>query len=299
MKRTTTNSHQRRSLIVGLHSVISPFNATLSHLFKGTSGEIHHQLGKYYHVEAHVDHHETLIQHLRRHPDVDHAYISPALIIPEVNLSDTYKSKLNTRAEATTKTPDMTKTQAPMWEEQGNGHDGMDIDYSWSQRGGRGDGVEVFQIEFNWLHTHEDLQKNMRFVGSDGPIGSHATGAAGVVGADENGIGYTGIVPNAYFTARTLYFDDASAKSNSQNLARSLQWCVDNGKAGDVIMLIIVIAMGSDGVTGPVEWYPEYFDVVKAATDKGMVLVTSAGNDGASLDNPGKSYPLLSILCSC
>jgi subtilisin family serine protease len=298
IERAATNKHQKRNLKAGLDPVISTFNGTLSHLFEGTSGEHHEQLGKYYRVQAHVDHHETLIQHLRRHPDVDHAYISPSLVIPDAELTDAYKAKLKARAQAASKTPDMTKTQQPLW--QAADKDGMDINYSWSQKGGRGDSVQVFQIEFNWLHTHEDLQNNMRFVGPDGPIGTHATGAAGVVGADENGIGYNGIVPNAQFTARSLYFDEQSAKSGSQNLARAFQWCVDNGKAGDVIMTIIVVDMGAgDKVTGPVEWWPEYFDVIKRATDKGMIVVTSAGNDGANLDNPGELSCILRSLDDC
>lgn len=286
MKRTAISNHQKRWVKAGLDPITSSYNASWSHLFEGTSGEHDMQLGKYYRVEAHSDHHDNLIQQFRRHPDVEHAYISPSLIIPDAEFTEAYKAKLKKRAEAAVKTPNLRSTQEKLY--QSADKDGMDIDYSQSNRGGRGDGVEVFQIEFDWLHSHEDLQNRMRFAGFDGPIGTHATGAAGVVGADENNVGYTGIVPNAAFTARSLYFDQQSAKAGKQNLARAFQWCVDNGKAGDVIMVIIVMSMNDDGVSGPLDWYPEYFDVIKRATDKGMIVVSSAGNEGASLDNASK-----------
>lgn len=123
-----------------------------------------------------------------------------------------------------------------------------------------------------------------------GPVGTHATGAAGVISADRNDIGFEGIVPNSLYIARTLFFTNEQARLDQQQLARSLQWCTQNLRRGDVILTLIAISNGSgEGSTvGPIEWAPEYFDVIKAATDKGIIVVQAAGNEGRSLDSPGE-----------
>ena len=205
MLKKTHSSLSKRHVERGLHPIISGFNSTLSHAFKGTSGEHHPTLGKYYRVNAEAQHHDAIVLQLRSHPHVETAYVMPPLMVPEMkpsNFERLVRRPLEKQARAPGATPNMSNKQAGMFGPASQG--GMDINYAHSQPGGWGDGVQVFQVEGNWLRTHEDLKDKLQFVGPDGPIGSHATGAAGVVGADRNGIGIDGIAANSVMIARSV-----------------------------------------------------------------------------------------------
>jgi subtilisin family serine protease len=157
----------------------------------------------------------------------------------------------------------------------------------------RGDGVTVCQVEHKWLQTHEDLRENIRYEGSNGPVGTHAVGAAGVVVANRNGIGYNGIAANSFLIARSVYFSDQDANEGFGNIARAIQWCTDALKAGDVMMVIIQLSFDAEDGSGtvgiPVEYYPDHFDAVRAATDKGIIVVQPSGNENTDISDPSKS----------
>lgn len=127
-------------------------------------GEHHEQLGKYYHVQAPIEHYDNLIDQLQRHPHVEHAYISPALVLPGGDI--TANEHFIGPRQAGRKTPDMTSDQNRVYGASSNG--GMDVLYAHSQPGGRGEHVMICHVEHGWMKTHEDLKNNILYVGDDG-----------------------------------------------------------------------------------------------------------------------------------
>jgi hypothetical protein len=89
---------------------------------------------------------------------------------------------------------------------------GINARYAWTIPGGRGDGVKLIDVEYDWITDHEDFASAAnRFWGGrpacaydgvnirtgEGSGGSeHGTAVLGVLNAPHNGFGVSGIVPN-------------------------------------------------------------------------------------------------------
>lgn len=92
---------------------------------------------------------------------------------------------------------------------------GINARYAWTMSGGRGDGVKLIDVEYDWVTDHEDFASDStRFWGGrpacaydgvnnttgDGSGGSeHGTAVMGILNAPHNGFGVSGIVPNIRF----------------------------------------------------------------------------------------------------
>ena len=61
-------------------------------------------------------------------------------------------------------------------------------------------------------------------------------------------------------------------------------------------MLLEMQTIGANGNYAPAEYSPAVWQVVKAATDAGIIVVAAAGNGNENLDAPGyASYRALAI----
>jgi len=156
----------------------------------------------------------------------------------------------------------------------------------------------VADIEYAWNPEHMDLSGLRRpgsFIANGTPHDwnpsenpHHGTAVMGVVGADANTFGVTGLVPDAALAMVNEANTEGSARPNAISLA------TEDLSAGDVLMLEMQIA-GPNGGTAyvPAEWEPAVHAAVRTATAKGIVVVAAAGNGGENLDaaDMGNPFP--------
>lgn len=106
----------------------------------------------------------------------------------------------------------------------------------------------------------------------------HGTHVAGTIAADggEDGLGIFGVAPNADLYAYKVCGKNGSCWSD--DIAVAIRLAADEGAN------IINMSLGSDGKSSLIS------DAVDYATDKGVLVVAAAGNDGpyvGSIDYPG------------
>ena len=159
---------------------------------------------------------------------------------------------------------------------------GMDVRYAWEGTGGRGDGIDICDVEYGWKN-HSDLP-TVPFLLP--PVQTypnryyeHGTAVLGMLGANENGWGTTGMVSEA-----RLFFAPVHPIGGSFNIANAITRCMDQLNAGDVI-LIEQQTTGQDGNFVPVEWIPSVYAAIKTAVGNGIIVVEAAGNGGENLDD--------------
>jgi len=156
----------------------------------------------------------------------------------------------------------------------------------------KGRGVKVAVIDTGVDYTHEDLDANFDpyllgydFVNDDSdPMddNGHGTHVAGIIAAEENGIGVVGVAPQA-----RLYALKALTSSGSgyySDLIDALGWCVDHG---------IQVANMSLGFTSD---YSPLREACDNAYNAGVLLVAAAGNQGSdSILYPAKYNSVIAV----
>jgi hypothetical protein len=174
---------------------------------------------------------------------------------------------------------------------------GMDVRYAWTLPGGRGENVRIVDIEYDWNLQHNDLVGTTSdlFIyvkgGSSPDLRqaniNHGTAVLGELVAAPDGIGVTGIAHRA-----RLGLINPVSDGIVLNIAAAVKRATSAMRAGDVMLLELQSINGPrfDVATGrgllPIEFEPEVFQAIKAATSKGIVVVESAGNGSENLDLP-------------
>jgi serine protease len=164
--------------------------------------------------------------------------------------------------------------------------------------GGRGNRVRLFDLEYNWNTSHEDLTRTQNAFISSGascdPFSNtnHGTAVLGEIVGDDNAIGVTGLVPEVGIamvnTANWVNGQCAANVANAVNVART------NATAGDVILIEQQTdACYPNNCLVPVEWNRAEYDAVSWATAAGIVVVEAGGNGNQNLDDPyyGSPFP--------
>ena len=247
-------------------------------------------LMRYYHVEAPETELDELAQQLQANHAVEAAYVKPPTTLavmtataPKANKAAEAVETLNdmqpTAEDAPLVTPDFTASQqyldyAPA---------GVDARYAWTIPGGGGAGVRVIDCEWSWNFSHEDLLGNSGgvVVGAGAGNSNHGTAVVGEIGGDRNATGITGIAPDAM----------VSAAAFSMPTAQVIRQAADKLGPGDIILLEIhrqgpgASGAGQDGYIA-IEWWPDDFDAIRYATNKGIIVVEAAGNGARNLDDP-------------
>jgi hypothetical protein len=250
-------------------------------------------LARYYRVDAPDSELDDLAKTLQAHKAVEAAYVKPpttlaimTLDAPEANKRAekvATKATLNdmqpAAAEAPAVTPDFTASQqyldyAPV---------GVDARYAWTLPGGGGAGVRIIDCEWSWNLGHEDLLTNSGgvVVGAAAGNDNHGTAVMGEIAGDRNTVGVTGIAPDAVISAAAFSIPTAQA----------IRQAADKLGPGDIILLEIhrqgpgSNGVGQDGYIA-IEWWPDDFDAIRYATNKGVIVVEAAGNGARNLDDP-------------
>jgi subtilisin len=139
--------------------------------------------------------------------------------------------------------------------------------------GNRGAGVKVAVIDTGIDYTHDDLNGNYMggydFVFNDADpmddgYNSHGTHVAGVIAAEENGMGVIGVAPEASLYAVKVL--DGAGFGDLSWLIAGIEWAMNNGM--DVANLSLGLQSFSQALK----------DACDAAYNAGVLLVAAAGN---------------------
>jgi subtilisin family serine protease len=146
-----------------------------------------------------------------------------------------------------------------------------------------GVGVDVAFLDTGIDMNHPDLEDNYRggvdFVNDDfTPFddNGHGTGVSGVAAAVENGFGVIGVAPEiGIYAVKTLRYDEQGTISD---LISGIQWAVDRGVS------VIGMSLGTEDDNRAL------YDAIRAAYQRGVLLVAAAGNNGEQVLYPA-AYP--------
>jgi Subtilase family len=247
-------------------------------------------LSLYYHVaidDDHDDDHEAVAARLAEDDNVAGAYLKPAVAIDD--------SLLPASAAADAAAP-MTAVTANFDAHQGHldaAPNGVGARTAWGQTGGTGSGVSVVVVGGAWRLDHEDLAGGVgAMLGNGTPIDAvsfrnHGTAALGLVRANRNSIGVTGVAPDCQI--RTIATFGLGTAAAIHAAADAL------GPGGIVLIEWQRPGPGATGVGSagflPLEWWPDDFASIAFATAKGVIVVEPAGNGSVSLDDPRYDTP--------
>jgi hypothetical protein len=156
--------------------------------------------------------------------------------------------------------------------------------------GAMGSGVTVADIEGEWLWAHEDLVQNSGGMIAGRPPDdvrsrNHGTAVLGVMGADSNSFGTTGICPDALLRGVSVYGLAGGAPA-------AVRMAADALAPGDIILIelhrpgpLFGFEERGDSQKGyvAVEFFPDMFDAIRYATAQGVIVVEAAGNGSQHL----------------
>lgn len=162
---------------------------------------------------------------------------------------------------------------------------GIGARWAWTQAGGDGSGVRVWDLESGWIIDHEDLvgipDIGPPVHGQNDTAWSernHGTAVVGIVAARKNSVGMTGIAHGASVKL-TSHFKNGSYL----HVADAIQAIVEEASPGDVLLLEVQRAL-ADGTTLPTESDDADFDSIRLAGALGLVVIEAAGNSSPARD---------------
>ena len=159
---------------------------------------------------------------------------------------------------------------------------GIDARYAWTRPGGRGEGVLLIDIEYNWRDTHEDLESSLGrqlcFTPHSIEI-EHGTAVIGEIAGGDNAYGVTGIASQVEIGLVTHW-----PTGMTYNVARAVECASGLMQPGDVL-LIEAQTFGPYGEFVPPEWDAAEYDAISIATAAGIIVVETAGNGNENLDD--------------
>src|SRR5688572_7300943 len=157
---------------------------------------------------------------------------------------------------------------------------GIDAEFAWTQQA-KGAGVRLSDVEYGWTYDHEDLvdrslnpepnqtvDPNVAAYNWD----AHGTAVIGETSAVDNGYGMTGLVPDA-----DVFTYSEWTTQGGHRRAEAIAAAVAGSRPGDVVLLEMQTG-GADGGYAPAEYDPAIWQIVKTATDAGIIVVAAAGN---------------------
>lgn len=154
---------------------------------------------------------------------------------------------------------------------------GINIEAAWA-KGVKGKGVSIADIEWGMDYDHEDLKSSKFIEGlktTNSNYDDHGTAVAGVLIAQDNGFGVTGMVPeyDAFYGFSEI----------TKGRVTAIAMAIDSLDAGDVIIYEMQTG-GQNGEYVPADYNQGVWDITKTATDAGIIVCAAAGNGNQNLD---------------
>jgi serine protease len=168
------------------------------------------------------------------------------------------------------------------------GPGGIDALFSSIIPGGNGSGVKIYDVEYSWNQTHEDLSKanGILLLLDTGDFAvdpfndnNHGTAVLGELIADNDTKGVTGISYGA-----DIGLAPANTAHRGYNPANAILLAVGDGVAGDVILIEQQAFVCGLPNFGPSESISSVFDAIQIAVANGFLVVEAAGNGNVNLD---------------
>ncbi|MGV9880282.1 S8 family peptidase [Streptomyces sp. NPDC003006] len=246
-------------------------------------------LALFYRVRGGEDRAQELRSRMAALPGIDTAYVKPGAVPTSIDPSPTGPPDIDEassrRKEGMPVTPDFTGRQGYL----NPAPEGVDARWAWQRLGGSGEGVTVIDVEGDWQLRHEDLAAKLSGVVLGTPLQdlawrNHGTAVIGVIGGDRNGLGVSGIAPDAV---------TAAASFQPLGTAATIHAAAERLDRGDIILLELHRPGPSfdfeprDDQKGYIalDWWPDDYAAVRHATAKGVIVVGAAGNGAESLDD--------------
>jgi hypothetical protein len=281
--------------VSGLKGIIEKYpGASVARTFEETEDTIERQvarisstagrklppLSNYYNITtADATQAAGIVHDLKQDPLIEEAYIEPPAV-PAL-----YAEPAPTGAqEAPPATPDFSPQQGYLDVAPG----GIDARHAWTLPGGKGEAVQIIDIEGGWNFNHEDLLQNQGGVvggTATDDLGwvNHGTAVQGEIGGDEDNPGIVGIAPRSRFSAVSIF-------GTGNSVAKAIKTAADKLAPGDVILIELHRAGPNANGVGQfgyiaVEWWSADFDAVQYAVAKGILVIAAAGNGSQDLDD--------------
>src|SRR5690554_4408034 len=173
---------------------------------------------------------------------------------------------------------------------------GVNMQYAWDMNL-NGQGIRIRNIEYEFNKNHEEFHVNPKIKFAEGytvnptlytPDYSgflgHGTATFGIVFGDDGGFGVKGLAYGAEEV--TLYPEWTTEFGYNRTFATSL--ALNDSQEGDVV----IYEMQTGGATTeennyvPAEYSSPIWNLTKAASDLGIIVVAAAGNGNQDLDDP-------------
>lgn len=168
-----------------------------------------------------------------------------------------------------------------------NANPGLNIEYAWNLNT-NGAGINIRAIEYGINLAHEELDHTTAALPENTTINSgatlnfteHGTSVAGIVFADKGTYGISGIAHGA--NEYILYPEWTEEYNYNRVLATSN--AIANSNAGDIVIYEMQTYGQNDNFV-LAEYEQAIWDLTKAATDAGIIIVAAAGNGSENLDD--------------
>lgn len=153
----------------------------------------------------------------------------------------------------------------------------------WGLAGAKGKSVTICDIEGAWNTKHEDLPRGISLIGGtmipDLGWRNHGTAVLGEMVSVPNSKGCVGISHQARAVVHSAVINGVF------NLAQALTNATKRLRRGDVI-LIELQATGPNGKYVAMQYWPDIYSAIVAATAKGITVVEAAGNGNENFNLP-------------
>lgn len=164
---------------------------------------------------------------------------------------------------------------------------GVNMQYAWNL-GLSGTGIKVRDIEYGCNFNHEELNSVNVSIAAGMTISTsatssyteHGTSVFGVVMADKGTYGVSGL---AYGAQEMILFPEWQQSGYDRVFAVSQ--AIQNSQSGDVIIYEMQAYDASSNLL-PAEYDLTVWNLTKAATDAGIIIVEAAANGSLDLDSP-------------
>jgi len=183
---------------------------------------------------------------------------------------------------------------------------GINADYAWTQPGGDGAGVTVYDLEYSWNYNDADVIKAFNSQINPNPISdpfndnNHGTAVIGELVSDNNGWGTTGICYGASLRTCGAYYGNSWNPSGA--IAYAIADALSNQWPPSVILLEQQWSLGPTPgnqypyqMYVPIEWWGSYstnpqtlnpvYAAIVNAVSNGIHVVEAGGNGDVNTDN--------------